>query len=101
MSDVRAAIKYVKEKYPKAHMYAMGISFGANMLVKYAGETGEKCEFEALVSIANPYDLHRCSEAISRPLKFIYHMNLLRNFKRNLRNNLEMISKNPNINIGK
>ena len=78
----------------------MGISFGANMLVKYAGETGDNCEMKALVSIANPYDLKKCSQEISKPTKFIYHWSLLSNFKRNLRRNAEMLKKNPKINLG-
>ena len=70
------------------------------MLVRHAGETGDQCEMEALVSIANPFDLKKCSDQISRPLKFIYHWNLLNNFRRNIRRNYDQLKNNTKIDVG-
>ena len=42
---------------PQALLYGAGFSLGANILLKYAGETGKDCPFSGLISIANPFDL--------------------------------------------
>lgn len=50
----------------------MGISIGANTLMKFAGEEKEKCPIRAGVSIANPWDIHECAEHMSKWTKYIY-----------------------------
>lgn len=35
-----------------------GFSLGGNILTKYAGEEGERCPFQALVTLANPWDFY-------------------------------------------
>ena len=39
-------------------MYGIGVSMGANLLVKYAADHRDNCKLEAIVSISNPYDLN-------------------------------------------
>mmetsp|Transcript_7588 Transcript_7588/g.5735 ORF Transcript_7588/g.5735 Transcript_7588/m.5735 type:complete len:109 (+) Transcript_7588:540-866(+) len=50
------------DKYPTSgeeHTYytAIGMSMGANLMMKIAGEQGSECPFEAMVSINNPFDI--------------------------------------------
>lgn len=41
--DILLAISNIKEKYPKANVYGLGISMGANYMLKMAGELKDKC----------------------------------------------------------
>jgi len=72
----------------------LGISIGANYLVKYAGEAKENCQFKALVSLANPYNLEKCSYKIDHWSKAIYEWSLISGFKRLFAKNQEMLVKN-------
>lgn len=55
--DVRVVIHYLHDKYPKAPLFAVGTSIGANILVKYLGEDGEKVPVAGAVAICSPWDL--------------------------------------------
>jgi len=77
----------------------MGISMGANTLLKYAGEEKENCPLKALVSIANPYDLHACAVQMSTWRKWIYDQQLLRGFKRLFTRHQSKLQSHPEIKI--
>jgi predicted alpha/beta-fold hydrolase len=95
------AINHVKKKYPNAPLYGLGISFGGNILLKYAGQEKEKCLFNSIVTVANPFNLSVCAEQIHKPKRFIYHNRLLWAFLTVIRQNEEQLRKNPKINVGK
>lgn len=44
-----------KEKYPKEKVFAVGVEYGANLLINTAAE--DPSLFEGLVSVGNPFDL--------------------------------------------
>ena len=54
--DYEAAVKWINKKYNNPSLYGMGISMGANRLTKYAGLSGKKCPFKAIVALAAPHD---------------------------------------------
>ncbi|XP_037407553.1 phospholipase ABHD3-like isoform X1 [Triticum dicoccoides] len=66
--DVREVINYLHRKYPKAPMFCVGTSIGANILVKYLGEEGESTPLAGAASICSPWDLVVCDRFISRKL---------------------------------
>ncbi|GAV60444.1 Abhydrolase_6 domain-containing protein, partial [Cephalotus follicularis] len=55
--DIRVVINYLHHEYPKATLFAVGTSIGANILVKYLGEDGEKIPVAGAVAICSPWDL--------------------------------------------
>ena len=67
------------------------------MLLKYAGESKEDCKVKAIVSLANPYDLHKCSEKMTHFSKWIYDWSLVGGFKRLFAKNQHMLVKNPKL----
>ena len=83
--DILLAINSIKSKYPKANVYGLGISMGANYMLKMAGELKEKCQLAGMVSVSNPWDLVKCHEEMTKWYKWIYNFNITANFKRNLR----------------
>ncbi|KAK9134839.1 hypothetical protein Syun_014169 [Stephania yunnanensis] len=66
--DVREVVEYLHQKYPKAPLYAVGTSIGANVLVKYLGEVGDDTHFVGAAAICSPWDLLICDRFISRRL---------------------------------
>jgi predicted alpha/beta-fold hydrolase len=55
--DMRQLVKFLREKFPKKKMFAVGYSLGANILTNYLGEEGDKCELSAGIIVGNPWDL--------------------------------------------
>lgn len=66
--DVREVVNYLHQEYPKAPLFAIGTSIGANILVKYLGEEGENTPLAGASSICSPWDLVVCDRFINRKL---------------------------------
>lgn len=55
--DLRTVVNNLNHEYPKAPLFIVGTSIGANILVKYLGEDGEKTPAAGAVAICSPWDL--------------------------------------------
>ncbi|CAM0955376.1 unnamed protein product [Alopecurus aequalis] len=66
--DIREVVNYLHQKYPKAPLFTVGASLGANILVKYLGEEGENTPVAGAASICSPWDLLITGRFISRKL---------------------------------
>ncbi|KAL6209431.1 hypothetical protein ACLB2K_020373 [Fragaria x ananassa] len=66
--DLRAVINHLHHEYPKAPLYVVGMSIGANILVKYLGEDGDSVPVAGAVAICSPWDLLIGDRFISRRL---------------------------------
>ena len=49
--DYRAAILYVRTRYPKAPLLGIGFSLGANVITRYVAEEGDKCRLVSAVAL--------------------------------------------------
>ncbi|OSC96495.1 AB-hydrolase YheT [Trametes coccinea BRFM310] len=56
--DIRHVVLWMCHTFPDCRIYGLGFSLGGNILTKYAGEEGERCPFQALVTLANPWDFY-------------------------------------------
>ncbi|KAH7685412.1 Alcohol O-acetyltransferase protein [Dioscorea alata] len=66
--DLREVVNYLNHEHPKAPLFAVGTSIGANILVKYLGEEGESTPVAGAVSVCSPWDLVVCDRFINRKL---------------------------------
>ncbi|XP_004290436.1 PREDICTED: embryogenesis-associated protein EMB8 [Fragaria vesca subsp. vesca] len=66
--DLRAVINHLHHEYPKAPLFVVGTSIGANILVKYLGEDGDSVPVAGAVAICSPWDLLIGDRFISRRL---------------------------------
>ncbi|KAK8921803.1 Embryogenesis-associated protein EMB8 [Platanthera zijinensis] len=66
--DLREVVNNLHEKFSMAPLFAIGTSIGANILVKYLGEEGEKTPLAGAASICSPWDLVVCDRFIRRKL---------------------------------
>ncbi|XP_077248793.1 uncharacterized protein LOC143888304 [Tasmannia lanceolata] len=64
--DLRKVVNYLHQEHPKAPLFAVGTSIGANILVKYLGEEGENTPIAGAASICSPWDLVVCDRFINR-----------------------------------
>ena len=71
--DCGFVLRTIHERYPKAPMYAVGVSLGGNQLSHYLGQVGEDANFlRAAVSIGAPLDLVVGSERMSKGVNVFY-----------------------------
>lgn len=99
IEDIKYVLEHLQKENPEAAIYGLGISMGANMVTKYAGETGEHCVLKGLVSISNPYNLYECSNNISRWSRKLYNYTMTQGFIRNFKKNLELLQLNQHIDV--
>ncbi|AQK86355.1 alpha/beta-Hydrolases superfamily protein [Zea mays] len=67
-ADMREVVSFLHQEYPKAPLFTVGTSIGANIVVKYLGEEGENTPVAGAASICSPWDLLVTSKFISRKL---------------------------------
>lgn len=66
--DLRTVVNYFHGEYPKAPLFAVGTSIGANVMVKYLGEDGDSTHIAGAAAICSPWDLLICDRFINRGL---------------------------------
>ena len=58
--EIDVALSHMKEKfkdYPNVHFVGLGMSLGANFMMKAAGELKENFPLEAIISFNNPFNV--------------------------------------------
>ena len=58
--EINKALDHMVTKFsdhPNTHFVGVGMSMGANLMLRVAGEQGDKFPLEAMVSFNNPFDL--------------------------------------------
>ncbi len=80
-ADAFSFISSLKSRYPKAKLYAVAYSLGANMLLKLLGESGHNSNLEAAVCVSAPMQLDICADSMNRGFSRLYQTNLLKDLK--------------------
>jgi len=81
-ADALAWLTYLRTRYPKSALYAVGYSLGGNMLLKLLGEQGSDSSLVAAVSISAPLRLEISAKRMERGFSRLYQNYLLRDLKR-------------------
>ncbi|RKO84703.1 Alpha/Beta hydrolase protein [Blyttiomyces helicus] len=81
--DVKSAVESISARCD-GPLVGVGFSLGANIMLKYVGETGKSCPLIGCVSIANPFDLLLGNAALHRTWigKNVYSHAMARNLAR-------------------
>jgi len=64
LTDLEFSIDHIRAKYPNAQIVAVGCSLGGNQLMRYLGKKRNESGFVAAVSVAGPFDIDRCTDAV-------------------------------------
>jgi uncharacterized protein len=82
--DLPALLERLRERWGRAPLGAVGFSLGANVLLKWLGETAATAPLAAAVAVSPPFDLAACAAAVDAPGLFagIYRRRFLRTLRR-------------------
>jgi predicted alpha/beta-fold hydrolase len=84
-ADLDAIVRRLVEREPDVRIGIVGISLGANVLLKWLGELGDRAPAAvvAAVGISVPFDLAACARVLDRGFgKHVYTANFLRTMRR-------------------
>lgn len=101
IEDFKAAVDFVKAKYPSHSIFAVGHSFGANTLVNYLGKYKDEHPIKAAASIANPFDFIKASKGILDTMFDAYLAQSLQTWAKRNQNVLSQAPKHLNLEYDK
>lgn len=81
-ADLAFLIDRLRDRYPDAPLAVVGYSLGANVLLKWLGETAEANPLAAAVGVCPPFELGACADHITRGFSRVYQSHLLRSLQR-------------------
>jgi len=83
--DAKEFLSSINERFSPSHIFAVGYSLGANMLLKLLGETGESSLIEKAIAISPPMNLAACSNRMQKGFSQYYQYRLLKGLKLSLK----------------
>ncbi|KAI1795249.1 AB-hydrolase YheT [Ganoderma leucocontextum] len=97
--DARQALMYISHRYPKARLIGLGFSLGANVLVRYLAQEGERSRIVAGCALACPWDLHSVSYKLSTGawVDRMYSRMLAENMAALIKAHKEKLARNPKL----
>ena len=83
-TDLAFAVRHFLEASPVRPICLVGVSLGANVLLKWLGEEGDRlpAQVRGAAAVSTPFDLARSSRAIGTGFARVYEWNFLRSLKR-------------------
>lgn len=95
-TDLDLVIRRVRQEHPYSPLGLVGVSLGANVLLKWLGEQGNSVSpsIRSAAAISTPFDLARSSRHIDRGFSRMYQRHFLRSLRRKA---LEKIERFPNL----
>ena len=82
--DVAYFIEQLINREPNVPIYAVGISLGGNVLLKWLGQSGSANPLNAAVAVSVPFQLDICADTLNRGIARIYQRYLLRSLVNNV-----------------
>ena len=80
--DLDFLVETLARREPRTPLYAVGVSLGGNVLLKWLGEKGARSRVEAAATISVPYDLAAASRHLERGFARVYASHFLKTLKR-------------------
>lgn len=80
--DLEAVVGALRTAYPNARLRLAGFSLGANVLLKWLGESSCAGDIAHAVAVSTPFDLAACSAAMGRGMGRLYGQYFLRRLVR-------------------
>ena len=85
--DIRAVTCQLRQRFGFDDIYAAGVSLGANILLKFVGETGDEARqpLQGVAVLSPPIDLLACALKMLEPQNWIYQRYFVRRLKERMR----------------
>jgi len=81
-ADLAAAAAHLRARHPEAALGAVGFSLGANVLLKWLGETGGDNPLAAAAAVSPPFRLERAADRLNTGASRLYQRHLLDTLRR-------------------
>jgi predicted alpha/beta-fold hydrolase len=89
--DLRQVLALLRGREPGTQLFAIGWSLGANVLLKYLGEEGDKTPVSAAVAVCAPFELQPCAERLRTGFSRVYQRHLMGELQRMIRRKHEIV----------
>ena len=89
--DVSHVVAQLTARFPGRPIYAIGVSLGGNVLLKWLGETGKSSPLTGAIAISVPFDLANAADQLNRPGSRIYQRHLLSELQSSLKQRLQQM----------
>lgn len=93
--DALEVLEALSHRYPDTHLFGIGFSLGANLLLKLLGETGTNSPLSAAAAISSPFDLGLCALQLNKGFSKLYQAYLLKDLKKMLHQKFERFDMTP------
>lgn len=87
--DLSFVLQQLSTRYPTVPLAAVGFSLGGNVLMKYCGETAERCPLFAAAAVSAPLQLSASADRINSGFSKVYQRYLLRRLKATMQRKLK------------
>src|SRR5579864_1722489 len=89
-SDLLAVLRQIKAGAP---VFLAGFSLGGNVVLKLAGELGERAPelIAGVIAVSTPIDLAACAKKLQSPANLIYSWRFLRRLKQRIRRKAQTV----------
>ncbi|CAK5277425.1 unnamed protein product [Mycena citricolor] len=95
--DIREALVFISQLYPRAPLLGLGFSLGANVLTRYLAEEGENSRLVSGCVLACPWDLSMNNEGLKRNMiGRVYSRAMATNLINIVKKHEKSLSKDPN-----
>ena len=82
--DVAYLVQEIKKREPQMPVFAVGISLGGNVLLKWLGQSGADNPLSAAVAVSVPFQLDISADTLNTGVARLYQRYLLRNLVNNV-----------------
>ncbi|KAI5474701.1 alpha/beta hydrolase, carboxylesterase [Pseudohyphozyma bogoriensis] len=96
--DLRCGLAYLSEFAPKAPLYGIGFSLGANVVAKYLGEEGEQTPLKAGLALGCPWNFYAGHVKLHRNwLSLNYSYAMATNLRTMVKRHYEYLKDDPRV----
>ena len=93
--DLARVVDEIGRRFPGSSIFAIGVSLGGNVLLKWLGEIGSRAPLTGAAAVSVPFDLGRCADRLEQGFSKYYRRSLVRDLHRKLRTKFGTWSESP------
>ncbi len=82
--DIAELVSVLQQRFPSKKLYAIGISLGGNVLLKWLGELGKASPLDAAVAVSVPFELSKAAQRLEQGFSRFYQWHLVTKLKQSL-----------------
>ncbi|HEX4045917.1 MAG TPA: hydrolase [Gammaproteobacteria bacterium] len=76
--DIAAVVHAITQREPETPLAAIGFSLGANVLLKWLGETNQQNPLKAAIAVSTPFELGKLVNRVNQGFSRVYQRYLLK-----------------------